>query len=333
MRLVVLGFVTGGLAIAGVSGVYAAGEGAPVTQQKSFAAGKVVVDGFYGTLTITTAAAGAPVTVRATGKPEIMKRLDIRQDANGVLIRMESQSKTTWWPWSALDWSHERADDVALTIGAPKGTEFDMDDVFGRVSAGDLDAPLRFGGAGGGTAKFGNVTRARIEVAGSMDVALGNSQGPVDIEIAGSGTARMGSATKARLEIAGSGEFFVGAISGGLDAQVSGAGDATIESVNGPVSLDLSGSSKVVIKAGRADPFKVEISGSGDVDFGGEAVNPDVSISGSGSVAVASMSGSLKQDISGSGEFVVRTPAAPKPPAAPVPPTPPAAPTPPPPPQ
>lgn len=337
MRVAVLTMAGAGFLAAGGATVYAASE-APVQLQRSYPAQKVVIDGFQGTLTITTAAPGAPVTVRASGKPEAMKRLDVRQDASGVLIRYASQSNSVWWPWSMLDWSQDRIDDLTMTIGAPKGTEFDMDEVAGRVSAGDLDAPLRFGGMGSGSAKFGKVTRARLEVAGSMDVTIGDSTGPLDVDIAGSGAVRAGSGSDVRLDVAGSGEFYSGALSGGFDADVAGSGDATVASVNGPVSVDIAGSGNIVIKAGRADPFKVSIAGAGDVDFGGEAVNPQVSIAGSGSVTVASMSGNLKQDIQGSGDFIVKgsiprqepsapvQPTAPTPPAVPPPPAPPPAP-------
>lgn len=320
MKRAIVLVVSLGLAAAGTTAVVAATE-APVTLQKSFTANKVTVDGFRGTLTLTTAAPGASVSIRASGKADIMKRLDVRQDASGVLIRFESRNDSVWWPWSVLNWTSMRDEDLVLTVGAPKGTEFDIDDVAGKVRAGDLDAPLRFGGIGGGSAKFGNVSRARIEVAGSMDVTLGNTQGPLDVEMAGSGTLVAGTATQVRLEMAGSGEFTSGAIAGGFDASFAGSGDATVASVNGPVSLEMAGSNNIVIKAGRADPLKVSIAGSGDVDFGGEAVNPDIEIAGSGSVTVGTMSGTLKQDMQGSGDFVVKGTAAPKPtqpnPAAP----------------
>ena len=41
------------------------------------------------------------------------------------------------------------------------------------------------------------------------------------------------------------------------------------------------------IDGGVADPFKVDIAGSGDVRFGGTANNPDVSVMGSGDVWIA----------------------------------------------
>ena len=290
MKHAIVFVLVAGLGVGAPSAVFAAAE-TPVTLQKSFTANKVTVDGYRGTLTLTTAAPGASVSVRASGKPDVMKRLDVRQDANGVLIRFETRSNDVWWPWSVLDWSGMRNDDLVLTIGAPKGTEFDLDDVAGTVRTGDLDAPLKFGGIGGGSAKFGNVSRARIEVAGSMDVSLGNSQGPLDVEMAGSGTVIAGSSTQVRLEMAGSGAFTSGPISGGLDASIAGSGDAVVASVNGPVSLDMAGSTTVAIKSGKADPLKVSIAGSGDVDFGGEAVNPNVEIAGSGTVTVGTMSG------------------------------------------
>lgn len=330
MRVSILGLLTAGAISAAATAAIAANEPA-TTLQKSFPANKVIVDGFSGTITITTATPGAPIAVRASGKPEDMKRLDVRQGANGVSIRYVSQSNNVWWPWSVLDWSQGRQDNIAMTIGAPKGTEFDMDGISGRVSAGDLDAPLRFGGSGGGTAKFGNVTRARIEVSGSMDIAIGNSQGPLDVEISGSGSVVAGAASQVKLDVSGSGEFTAGALSGGLTADFDGSSDATIDAVNGPVSLDLSGSNNVIIKSGRADPFRVSISGSGDVNFGGEAVDPEIEIQGSGNVTVGSLTGSLKQDIQGSGDFIVRpaAPAKPTEPSAPAKPAEPAAPPPP----
>jgi hypothetical protein len=339
-RPILIGLTAAGFAVAPLAASQAPSE-VPVTIAKSFPAGKVTVDGFRGTVTITTSAPGSAVSVRATGKAEPMKRLDVRQEAGGILIRLESRADGVWWPWSMLDWSQQRDDDVVMIIGAPKGTEFDMDEIVGKVSAGDLDAPLRFGGTGGGSAKFGRVTRARVSVAGSMNISVGDSQGPVDAAIAGSGSITIGASTQARLDVAGNGEFKSGPVAGGFDASIAGSGDAEVASVNGPVSLEIAGSGNVVIKGGRADPFKVSIAGSGDVTFDGEAVNPEISIAGSGNVAVGSMSGNLSQDMQGSGEFTVRkgtapaapsvppapplTPAAPAAkPAAPVPPTPPA---------
>ena len=45
-----------------------------------------------------------------------------------------------------------------------------------------------------------------------------------------------------------------------------------------------------------ADPFKVDIAGSGDVRFGGTANNPDVSVMGSGDVWIAAYTGTLSSD-------------------------------------
>jgi hypothetical protein len=239
MRIAVIGLLAAGIAAAPFA--VSATDQTKTTLQKSFPANKVVVDGFRGTLTITTAAPGAPISVRATGKAELMKSLDVRQDPNGVLIRLETRNNAVWWPWSVLDWSNQRDEDIVMTIGAPKGTEFDMDEVAGKVSAGDLDAPLRFGGTGGGTATFGKVTRARVSVAGSMNVKLGDSQGPLDIAVAGSGDILTGASSGVRLEIAGSGNYVSGTIAGGLDASIAGSGDASVASVNGPVSIDMAG--------------------------------------------------------------------------------------------
>jgi hypothetical protein len=48
-----------------------------------------------------------------------------------------------------------------------------------------------------------------------------------------------------------------------------------------------------MIKSGRANPLKISIVGSGDVSFGGEAVNPSIAAIGSGDVWIKSYSGKL----------------------------------------
>ena len=57
--------------------------------------------------------------------------------------------------------------------------------------------------------------------------------------------------------------------------------------------LSIAGSGGVDIKNGKANPFKVAIVGSGDVSFGGEAVDPSISAIASGNVWIKSYTGKL----------------------------------------
>jgi hypothetical protein len=284
-----------------------AAEGPRTSTQKSFNAKRVHVDQFTGTISLETAPQGSPVTIKATGKTELMKELELRQDGETAVIQLVTTETDLWWPWSILDWSRTNYDDVAITISAPLGTEYVMERIAGDVRGGDLNAPLVFEGVGGGSARFGAVTRAKVRVAGSIDVTVGDVQTELDCEVRGSGEIKTGSTAKARFVIAGSGDIVTGPVNGGLDLKVSGSGEADVASVSGPVNIDLAGSGDVVIRGGRADPFAVSIRGSGNVDFKGEAVNPTISIRGSGDVEVETMSGRLTQSIQGSGTFTVRS--------------------------
>jgi hypothetical protein len=299
------------------------GDGRPF--DRTFQSAKVVVDGFTGQITIREAPNGASIHVRAEGKADAMKRFDAREEGGAVLIRLGDNSSDFWWPWSLLNWQRDRYEDMRLVIDAPKGTEFDMDGIIGRVSAGDISAPLRFGGVGGGSAKFGNVMRARISVAGSMDVIIGNVSGELDAEVAGSGSITTGDAHVARLSIAGSGDIRTGAVRGGVSIESAGSGETRVGAVNGPVEIDIAGSGDVTIARGQATSFSVDIAGSGNVAFGGHANNPNIDIIGSGDVTVASYSGDVDQSIMGSGNFNTRNTNA-RAPESPIPPIPPVAP-------
>lgn len=296
--------------------------GTPTDQ--TFQATKLNVDGVSGRLTIETAPAGSPIRVRASGMSETLRQLLVQQQGDTVLVQLPGMDNQYWWPWSLLNWKSEKYDDLTVVVSMPKGLPVTISEFSGYAQAGDLDAPLQFGAAGGGKANFGRVTDARLSVSGSLDVQTGDVMGFLNIEVAGSGEIRTGSARDTRIEIAGSGEAYVGAVTGRLSVAMAGSGETRVASATGPVDIQIAGSGDVIIDGGRADPFGVSIAGSGNVVFRGEAVNPRIEILGSGDVSVASYSGQLSQSIMGSGDFRSGS-VAPSPPAPPAPPAPPSA--------
>jgi hypothetical protein len=263
-----------------------------------------------------------PVRVQATGNPDTLKEFHVRAVGDEVIIRLDSDEEEAWFPWNLFNmWSRDRkAQDLKIRISAPLGTPYDIEDMIGSITAGDLDAPLRLEGHAL-TARFGRVQSARVGIAGSGRISLGAIKETLDIEIAGSGHFDAPSAAAAQIEIAGGGEVVLGPLAGGLSAEIAGSGDVRVASVNGPVDIEIAGSGDVLIGGGRATPLAVSIAGSGDVDFKGHAVDPSVEIAGSGSVKVGSYSGNLRQDTMGSGDFQVTNQATqPQPPAPPAPP-------------
>jgi hypothetical protein len=313
------------LVLAGALQAWAAG---PVDQ--NFPAKKVHLDGLVAQVTLDNAPAGAPIHVQANGKPEVLKRLEVRTIGDEVFVHLaDSPSGDAWFPWNLFNqWSEKSASaDLQVHISAPLGTPVEIEDMVGRIVAGDLDAPLSLEGSAL-DARFGRVTTARVSVAGSGHFVLGAVQQTLDIDVAGSGKLEAASANSARIEIAGGGDVKIGPIATSLKTEVAGSGDVRVASINGPLDVSIAGSGSVIVDGGRAVPLKAEIAGSGDVVMNGEAVDPNVAIYGSGSVKVRSYTGMLKQEMAGSGSFEVMQqgqpgPAPVMPPAPPAPPAPP----------
>jgi hypothetical protein len=314
--------------LAGALQAWAAG---PVNQD--FTTKKVHLDGLVAQVTFDNAPSGAPIHVVANGKPEVLKRLEVRAIGDELYVHLaDSPSGDAWFPWNLFNKWHEESAvaDLQVHITAPLGTPVEIEDMVGRITAGDLDAPLSLQGAAL-DAHFGRVTIARVSVGGSGKIEVGAVQQALDVEIAGSGKLEVASAGSAHVEIAGGGDVNVGSVAGGLHSEVAGSGDIRVASINGPLSVEIAGSGSVYVNGGRATPLKAEIAGSGDVVFNGHAVDPSISIFGSGSVKVRSYSGQLHQEVAGSGSFEVMdhgqsTAAGPQPPAPPPPPAPPAVP-------
>jgi hypothetical protein len=315
----------GAVSLLVLSGAVQAWAAGPVDQ--NFTAKKVHLDGLVAQVTFDNAPAGGSIRVVANGKPEVLKRLEVRTIGDEVFVHLaDSPTGDAWFPWNLFNqWSDKSASaDLQVRISAPLGTPVEIEDMVGRITGGDLDAPLSLEGSSL-NARFGRVTTARVSVAGSGHFVLGAVQQTLDIEIAGSGKFEAASAASARIEIAGGGDVNIGPIAGGLRTTVAGSGDVRVASINGPLEVSIAGSGSVIVNGGRAAPLKAEIAGSGDVVLNGDAVDPHIAIYGSGSVKVRSYTGQLRQEMAGSGSFEVIQqggPGAP-PPMAPAPPPPP----------
>lgn len=245
-----------------------AGPDASVDQV--FRAKRIRLDDLVAEVDLIVAPAEA-VRVVARGKPDTMKKLQIRQVGDELQVVQSRAKQQGWqiqgWTVFGIKANEEEVSDLRLTITAPAGTPYEIEDMVGKINAGDLDAPVSIG-ATSASGKIGRVKSADIDIAGSGDL-----------------------------------EF--GAVSDGLKLAIAGAGSLKAAEVNGAVEVAIAGSGSVDVAAGTASSFDVDIAGTGDVSFKGHVVNPSVSIAGSGEVVLNTYSGKLEQSIMGSGNVKI----------------------------
>lgn len=191
----------------------------------------------------------------------------------------------------------------------------------GDVAAGDVAGPIEASLSASGDFSAGSATQADVSASGSGDVTLGSVAGRLAARLSASGDLEAGDAGVLDAVTTGSGDIGIGDApggisfrsgasgslnagdAGGVNATLNGSGGAYLDSVNGAVRLVLSASGDIEIDAGRADPFSVRSSGSGDVEFAGTAVSPQVTMTAGGDVVVGQVEGSSHVQSNGSGTF------------------------------
>jgi hypothetical protein len=264
---------------------------------QTYDARNLKVDSVVGTVRIDVKESG-PMAVQVSGLPERVKRVHVR--ASGGTLEVDSEQVGTVWDWRHwFDFNSFKSNKPAqlqVHIAVPRGTPIDIDETSGNVTIGNSMGPLKFSVQGYTESTVGNVTSAKLEMAGAGKLTVGHVYGPVEIETAGSGNIRIGDAARVKAEIAGSGSITTGAVNGPLEIDIAGSGDFSAASVRGSANATIAGSGSVTIAGGEADPLRVEIMGSGNVSFGGMAVNPKIEAMGSGSVRIKAYRGNLQND-------------------------------------
>jgi hypothetical protein len=260
-------------ALAGILPVSAAAPAAtapvrPIDQ--AFQVRRVHLDDVVATVEIVTVPQAGPVRVQVNGKPDYLKEVRVHAVGDEVMIRQEVKEDEAWFPWNMFNkWSDDRrTDDLRIRVTMPIATPLEVEDMVGKLVAGNIDGPVQLGGH-------------------ALDARLGNLQ-------------------SAKIDIEGAGEIQIASVREIFGVQIAGAGEIRVGQVTGPVAIDIAGAGEVTVDGGRATSFDVDISGSGDVTFNGEVVNPNIEINGAGNVTVASYTGNLRQDINGAGDFVVK---------------------------
>jgi hypothetical protein len=167
-----------------------------------------------------------------------------------------------------------------------------------------IRAPLdaRIGGSGAVYGEVNGTQALALSNAGCGDWRVADVHGPLHIALSGSGDVHAGSAGEAKVDIAGSSDVYLGQVNGRLDTHISGSGDIRTASVRGPVMSHIAGSGDVVIDGGDSPDVNVSIAGSGDFRFRGNAGAVKVAVAGSGDVDIAHASGPVTKHVAGSGD-------------------------------
>ncbi len=288
-------------------------------QDGSYSADTVSIENFIGRVEIRTGTSSqVSLAISNTGgiadDPQVTQTgsslaIDGGQSIRNLNCNIRGGQMRIGRRWSS---QHAIADYPLLTITAPASLALQLRDSAFQGTAGDLgsldleidscgdfetgniahDVEISINGSGDVTTRSigGDVD---LGINGSGDVGLGSVAGLAHVGINGSGDVRMADVTgNADVAINGSGDVEFGNVAG-LEVRISGSGDVAADSINGALSVRVGGSGNITVRAGRAEPVDISINGSGDVNFGGTAVNVTVRESGSGDVTIGEVEGNI----------------------------------------
>lgn len=285
--------------------------------QDSYAGDRVRIENFIGRIEVRTGGSDISVEIRnpgdaaedpvATGTRGGVE-IDGRQSVRNLNCRT-NDGNIRIGRWMS---SRPIEDYPVLVITAPSTIDFELTDSAFVGEAGDLgsldlsmnscgrfeagaiagQAALRINGSGDVTVRdIGG--DADFSVNGSGDIRTGNVAGGASIGINGSGDIRGGNVSgDTQIDINGSGDVELADIAS-LDIDVSGSGDIEVRSMRGAFNAGIAGSGDIAVRDGRAEPFEARINGSGDIRFGGTAVNVTVRESGGGNIEIGEIEGEV----------------------------------------
>jgi transcriptional regulator with XRE-family HTH domain len=145
----------------------------------------------------------------------------------------------------------------------------------------------------------------KISVNGSSDCDIEPDCGILEISIAGSGDVFAADCNRMDCRIAASGDVKVGHVAFGSNISISGCGDVEAESLCAPL-ITIAGSGSVKANEIKGDEMNINISGSGDVECGGEVDTLKLKVNGSGEFdAPKLIVGEAHISVAGGGDIVI----------------------------
>jgi hypothetical protein len=264
-------------------------------QARSFNVRSISVHDIVGNVSVAVRDNG-PITVQVSGLKDRVNAVSVSQEDGKVEVSGENYHDVwDWRHWFDFSEHTSTTSDLSVKVTVPRGSDVRVEELIGDAQIGDTMGPLHFG-AISTKSTIGRVGEAHISLAGSGDVKIADIAGDLHAETAGSGKIVTGNVKSVHADVAGAGSIATGRIDGDLHLDIAGSGDFAAPSLNGGVHVSIAGSGSVRIAQGTADPFNVDILGSGNIFFGGTAIDPHVDGFGSGSVSLHAMKGSLHND-------------------------------------
>ena len=156
----------------------------------------------------------------------------------------------------------------------------------------------------------GDAGEAVVGIIAGSRLVMGDVGSGLEIDVSGDADLLTGDASTVDIDIAGPGDVVIGKVDGMLDVSIAGSGTVRGESLDGPMITRIAGSGAVSVKSGRADKLKAIIDGSGGVEFGGTAVQPELKLFGSAEVRMGAVSGRITR--AGGGDVYVADKLVPK---------------------
>ncbi|MEM0929464.1 MAG: DUF2807 domain-containing protein [Pseudomonadota bacterium] len=147
---------------------------------------------------------------------------------------------------------------------------------------------------GSGDLIFEDAGTAQLSVHGSGDLEGQTVRGDLVASVHGSGDLELVRVDgDAQASVHGSGDLDLGRVGGALDVEVHGSGDLAADMVSRELKATVHGSGDVSVDGGSVQSLYARVSGSGELDYRGSAVNANLASSGAGSIDVGPVSGSL----------------------------------------
>ncbi len=187
-------------------------------------------------------------------------------------------------------------------ITMPPGGALLINEYSGEMTVkGPLNAPVRLDLVQGSIAFDGPAQSVRARISGSGQVRLAEVRDLLAVQMRGSGDVTVGRAQRLSVEMDGSGAVNIGGVGGEAILDVPGSGAVNIGALRGALRAAIPGSGDVNIASGQADSFEAAVMGTGNLRFGGTAVDPRVVVAGSGDVVLSGHTGTPRVERVGSG--------------------------------
>jgi hypothetical protein len=261
----------------------------PITAvDEDYAAERLVIRDFIGTLTIETTQAGGDVSLHVEATEDQAELLPIDLAGGVLTIEWEGEPDRLrrWYEFWRGRWM---ADPNALeqyptlVLAVPANVEIDIEGLIGHWTIDDREGHISFT-AERGSGSIGALRSADIAISSDADLEVGPVRELLSASVAGSGSLSAGDSGRADVSLAGSGEILLGTVAGDLNISVSGSGSTV---------------------AGDAAHIDVAVSGSGSVRLGAADAGFLAVVQGSGSVTADRVDGEFQVSVSGSGRVVV----------------------------